>query len=324
MRKYIITVLVFLASISTEAQEVNQSHNIVIGISNDVIKLEKNLSYYYFNSTNKYLGWYEGYTNTLTVINLESRDVIDIPVNKGRGPFEFSLIRGFTIIDDKAYILDLQNLKIVKFDLDQNVYLSEKLLGRNRITHLTTNGEILLGRGLSRNAIYFEIDKNDLEISAINNSINETIADDFLKNPYKSDGPFIANKEYILSLRRYESSMYFYKESVLVDEYFDDMITNTDYKVDGFGFAQLPEETSYKLLDAALDNKNNLLILAKGATKNFKYGNHIVSVLNLNSEKFARSIELNELQSPRRLVLNDDNLFVYDEEKYVIKIFNYE
>ncbi len=325
MSKYILTIifiLILFSPINLIAQESQEDYrNLVLGSNFETIQLEKDLSYYYFTASNNYLAWYEGYTNQVYYQNLENGKVTKLVFSDGRGPYEIKSLRGISVIKSDVFILDSQNQKILKYNLDKKQFVNEFLLGKNRIQFITSSSEKLYGKAINRNGVYFEIDSTNGDIEPIENSFREDFVREMSKNIFRFEGPFLANSEYIISVRTYEPSMFVFNlDAELIDFEYDQTKSKPEYEFNDFGIAARPPSKSYMVLkDAALKPNSSIVYLTRdGFTKKYPKNNRsVLYQYDYVKREYVGTFET-DIQSIDKITTNDKYLFVYDDKNFTI------
>jgi len=320
MKSLFTIILVIICSNYLFSQD-QECDDLVLSVKNDTINLEKNLSYYYLTASNSYLTWYEGFTNQVYYQNLNNGKIEYVKFNKGKGPFEIQSLRGLAVIQDRLFILDAQNLKILIYNLDKSEFISEFLLGRNRIQFISTSSEKLYGKGISRNGIYFEINPENEDTVPIRNSFNENLARNMNKNIFRFEGPFLANSDYLISVRIYEPSLFVFDlKGELNDFNYDETKSKPEYEFNDFGIATSPpNEVNMILKDAALKPNSNIVYLArKGYTKEYPENNRSILYQYDYVKREYVSILETGIESIGKIATNDTFLFVYDDKNFTI------
>jgi hypothetical protein len=297
---------------------------LLVSDQENIIELTKNLTYSLFSASNNYLCWYEAYTKKIYYQDLSTGKIFELPVRKGRGPNEVLMVMGLEIIDNTMYIFDQNNRKIIPYDLSKKEFGRELLIGKNNITFITSSSGKLFGKGLTEEAILFEIDVEGERIIPLSGSHNETVASDFIRNLHRFDGSFIANDDFIVTVRKFEPTMVRYNlsEGELTDFSYDETRVETEYPTNAAGFSTMLEVVNMAVYDAAFKpNSNSIFLVAKGYTteidtlkKNYLYE------YNLDSDSYSKIIESNAT-SIGRVTANDNHLFIYDDEKFTIEMF---
>ena len=319
--KLFLVITLFVLSNSTLFSQVEEYNDLVLGFENDTIKLEKDLSYYYLVASNSYLVWYEGYTNQIYYQNLNNGIINNLKFSKGSGPFEIQLLRGLAVIEDRLVILDAQNLKILSYSLAKSEFISEFLLGRNRIQFITSSSEKIYGKGISKNGIYFEINPTNEKIEPIKNSFKEIFTREMNKNIFRFEGPFLADSEYLISVRTYEPSMFVFDlDGDLIDFEYDETNFEPEYGFNDFGMAtNPPSRVNMNLNDAALKPNSNIVYLAReGYTEKYPENNRsILYQYNYVKREYVGILETG-IESIGKIATNDKYLFVYDNKNFSI------
>lgn len=322
MKYQILIILIAFLSTNLLAQKSEEEYrSLVLDQSSEIIKLEKDLSYYYFTASNNFLAWYEGYTNQVYYKNLDNGKVSRLVFLDGRGPFEIKSLRGLSIIKSKLLVLDSQNQKILQFDLEQQRFVSEFLIGKNRIQYITSSAEKLYGKGINRNGIYFEINPSTEQIVSIINSFNEDFAREMNKNIFRFEGPFLANSEYLISVRTYEPSLYtFDLNGKLNDFEYDEVKSKPEYEFNNFGIAtRPPSQVNMVIKDAALKPNSNIVYLAReGYTEKYPENNRTVLYEYDYVKREYVGVFETGVESIGKIATNNTHLFVYDDENFTI------
>lgn len=98
---------------------------------------------------------------------------------------------------------------------------------------------------------------------------------DFYKNPARSDGPFIANQNFLVTFRSYETSVVRYdlKSNKLSDYFYDETDIKTDYQLNERGFGTVPVKVNLKVIDAAFKPNSDSIVylLGNGKTKSNRF-----------------------------------------------------
>jgi hypothetical protein len=322
--KSLFTIILLVICSSALFSQVEEYNDLVLGFENGTIQLEKDLSYYYLTASNSYLAWYEGYTNQVYYQNLINGKIGKIKPKKGRGPFEILSIRGLVIISNQLFLLDSQNNKIVSYNMDKSEFVNEFITGRYRIQFITSSLEKVYGKAINRKAIYFEIDPSKEEIMPIEKSFEENFTRDMNRNIFRFEGPFLANSEYLISVRTYEPSMYIFDlDGELNDFEYDETNLKPEYEFNEFGMATRPPlEVNMNLHDAALKPNSNIIYLAReGYTEKYPKNNRsILYQYDYVKREYVGVLETG-VESIGKIATNDRYLFVYDDKNFkIIKI----
>jgi len=322
MKFLFVLFIKFFLMLSLIAQENKEVYSSLI-LENDpeVIKLEKDLSYYYMTASNSYLAWYEGYTNKVYYKNLLNEEIINLKFEKGRGPNEILSLRGLAIVNNHLFILDTQNKKVLKFNLKEGNFDSEMQYGRNRINYITSSNNNLFGKGASRNGIYFEIDFDKEAIIPLKNFLTEEEIIELTKNVFRFEGPFLANSEFLVSVRKYEPTIFIQKQDEsFVDFQYDKANFEPEYEVNEYGMAtRPPEKVSMRLYSAALKPNSTIVYLVReGYTEKFPENDRSTLYLyDFALKEYVGTLDT-KVESIREITTNDKYLFIYDDKNFSI------
>ncbi len=323
--KFALIIVIFLFCFSTigktQQNEVEDFKSLVIRVGEDTIQLEEGYSYFYFTASDKYLAWYEGYTDQIYFQDLMTNRISRVEFDAGRGPYEINMIRGLQVIDNTLYVLDAKNSKIVEFDLDTHTFKNEILLEGERISFITSTENKIIGKGLSREGIFFQIDPANQSVTPIENTFDEEVATDFIKNPYRSDGPFIANDEFVLAFRNYETSVVKYNliDHEFIDYFYDQTDIKTEYQVNQLGFASPPEKINLRLYDASFKPGTNIVyLIGNGKTKSIRFDPNTIYLFDIEENMYIGKI-ITELSDLRYICTNTQYIYAYDKERFMIR-----
>lgn len=327
MDKKIIVVLglILTFAMNVYSQDSDDYKSLVLSSSKDLIELESGYSYYYLRSTDSFLVWFEGYTKRVFVHQVNSGQTKELPLSYGRGPGEVNSIRGLAIVNDTLIVLDARNSKLLVYDLNKQRYIKEFLIGTQRVSFIASSESKVFGRGGGREAVYYEIDHQNETITPIRASFDESIARDYVYNPYRSDGPFIANDDYLISFRNYEPSLFIYdrNKSVITDIIYDETEIITEYPKNEFGFASPPDRINLRITDSCiLPDSGEVLIAANGKSKTKKFEKNILTKFDPTSYEYKGEI-FTGLESVRHIACNSEGIYAYDDEQFIIKRIEY-
>jgi len=304
------------------AQENKEFYSsLIIENTSDVIKLEKDLSYYYMTASNSYLAWYEGYTNKVYYKNLLTEEVTNLKFKSGRGPYEILSLRGLAIANNHLFILDSQGNKILKFNFEKGIFESEMSTGGTRIIFITSSNNQLYGKGVNRNGIYFEIGFDKEVIVPLKNSLEQKEILDLTNNMFRFEGPFLANNEYLISVRNYEPSMFISELEGEIKEFdYDRANFEPEYEFNEFGIAtRPPSKLSMRIYDAALKPNSNIVYLAReGYTVEYPENNRsVLYKYDYVKREYVGVLET-ENESIGKIATNDKYIFIYDDKNFTI------
>lgn len=282
MLKYLFTIILLVICSNYLFSQVQEYNDLVLSVEKDTIKLEKDLSYYSLTVSNDFLVWAEGYTNQIYYQNLVSGKIKKIDFTEGRGPFEIKAANGLEIIKNNLIILDRQNSKILIYDLNQHTFKNEFKINyrKGRIIYITSSSNKLYAKGSSPSGIYFEIDINSEKITSLKNSFTDQLLSDSRKNIFRSEGSFIVNSDFLITVRFYEPSLYVFDISnqKMSDFEYDETEIEAEYEFNEFGIATYPPfKLSMRVHSAALKPNSNIIYLAReGYTEKYPENNRSV------------------------------------------------
>lgn len=277
------------------------------------INLEKDLLYEQFTISNTYLIWLEFYTKKLFYLDLSNNEIKSVQLTEGRGPTEYLSIVGLSIKDDVAHILDAQNLKIIRFDLNAELFLDDIQL-RKPLFGLVESNDILYTTEMSEqipSSFYYQIDNGT--ILPLENSNIST-------NPYGDEfnymGKFISNKKYLARISVLVNEIILYDlEKKYVEQFqYDDYLEKPEINLNSAGSYSEPIKLNMKLIDADLFyNSNVLLIVGEGATKNKKFKKNQIHYYDLVEKRYLPKIDTLKIEEIHDTEVNDNKLIVYDK-----------
>lgn len=277
------------------------------------INLEKDLLYEQFTVSNTYLTWLEYYTKKLFFLDLSNNEIKSVQLTEGRGPKEYLSIVGLSIKDDVAHIMDAQNLKIIRYDLNRKVFLDDLQLRRPLIGLVESNNS-LYGMEISpevTNGFFFEIKES--KILSLENSNIST-------NPYGDEfnymGKFISNNRYLARISVLINEIILYDiEKQYVDKFqYDEYLEKPSLNRNSAGSYTVPINLKMKLIDADLFSDSSvLLIVGEGATKNKKFKKNQIHYYDLSEKKYLPRIDTLNIDEIHDIEVNDSKLIVYDK-----------
>lgn len=231
-------------------------------------------------------------------------------------------IIGLSIKNDIAHILDAQNLKIIRYDLQAKLFLEDIQL-RKPLIGLVESNNILYSTEISEqipSSFFYQIDKGSI-LPLENSNIS--------KNPYGDEfnymGKFISNKKYLARISVLVNEIILYDiEKKYVDQFrYDDYLEEPKINRNSSGSYSGPIRLKMKLIDADLfSNSSILLIAGEGATKNKKFKKNQIHYYDLLEKKYLPRIDTLKIEEIHDIEVNDSKLIVYDELNSKLNIYN--
>lgn len=318
IKSLLINIILF-GAVFSQVDKPNGS--LVKEISDDQIKLEKDLAYYYFTSSNRYLAFYEGFTKKLYFYDLVDQSVSKVNLKEGRGPNEIGSLSGLAILDTIAVLSDAGNRKILRYDISSEEYLGEFLV-KDRIYALAVAAGKVYAKIATQNAIFAEVDIDKKAVINLTGSSNLTIARDSRRNMYRFDGNLIANSNYLLSLRYYEPNFFGYilEEQSLIEQEYESLKGEIEYSRNRMGFVDgLPNKLQIRLRSADFYELDKIAMILEGRGQSEKYTAGTVYIFDLDTQEFLEPIQTG-WSHIRHISINNSNIFAYDDERFAIKI----
>jgi hypothetical protein len=314
-------------SILGQSDEQDLLDDLVLGFDGKTISLEKNLSYYHFKASNEYLVWYEGHTEKLLYQDLSNDEIGEVSYKKGRGPFEIQSLRMMTLLDNELLILDSRNSKLIKYDLEKGRFVDEFVIDTKNLSFITSSKDNVYGKAQNQKGLYFKLNIKEKDLELMKVDYGEEFIREAFKNPFRFDGPFLANEEYLISVRLYEPSLTIYSKSdgSLEEIWFDDTKIEPAYEENEFGFVSYPpDKLSLRIHDAALKpNSNTILFAMEGESDNLsQISRSVLYQYDLEKGEYDRMINT-EASAIDGIMINDDYIFVYDENSFEISRIEY-
>lgn len=287
-----------------------------------LVELEPDYTYAGFTATNDLLAWFEIHTSTLYIHDLERGKTKEISLKEGRGPGELQTFTDLAIIDERIYIADIHNYKIIEVDIS-----SEKT------DDITFNKSNNIFRIISDDQFLYMIDGADPKVYLYSYNLEEKKIDEFslsdsnmdenLSNVFLKDGSLVATQDFIHVVTKLEGNIHTFgsdKQSFEETTSFD----NTSVEVtrreasDGAQVTSPPAEVELTVEGAVTFPfaKDKIYILAEGETEHMTYRRDELYEFDLEKKRFTNTIEVGT--NVDDMTANDNYIFMYSEEDYTI------
>jgi len=180
------TSLIFLLSfisISGFAQSgKSKLGDLVLGFEDEIITLEKDLSYYHLQASDEYLVWYEGNTKRIFFQDLHTDEINELEYRIGRGPYEVQMLRDIVVIGNQLLMVDLGNSKLLKYDLNQDQFIGEFAVNTKNIFDLaSTDGEVY-GMAQNKEGLFYSVDYVDQKVKLLEGTSDQNLLEKLWKN----------------------------------------------------------------------------------------------------------------------------------------------
>lgn len=303
-----------------------QSSNLLFERVQNTIELETDYTYGALNASNDYLAWIEFLKAEIFIRDLSTGDTKIIQLTEGRGPGEYIALTDLEIRDDKIYVSDPRNNKLIEVEIasEEKRDLSFR---ENRIFRFVSHqsGFFLLEH-VRPDVLISSYQLDEKRAFPMND--DELDLQEEFGNPFYKEGYIIAQKDKILLVTKYRPYIYTYSEKkgglskkIVFDDSEVEDITTTKNE-EGVKAMYPPAEVDILIEDAVvMDAKpNSVFLLARGKGNNREYRLNELHEYDLVEEKFVTKYDLGV--KAENITANADYLFVYSEDES--KVFQYK
>lgn len=288
------------------------------------IELDKDLKYEYFATDGEYFCWSEFYTSTISCLNIETDSIEKIRLKKGRGPNEFIMIFGMSIVEGVLYLNDTNNLKLIRVDIESMSFLSDVSI-KERVHYLFGESQKLYGvkvnPGFSKvkSSYLFSVDIEADVLKPIKWTAMiktpETTQDNFSGYYRINDRYFVRvgsrkNHLVVADFKNEELSQH------LLDEPFQNQLANKTSS------GSQSQALNFYIHDAVIGEKNKLYLLAEGRTKIKKFQKNELSIFNLETMEYMEEA-VNLPKEFDNIMLTDKYLFGFSKKEPSITYYTY-
>lgn len=307
---------------------VHSQQNVKIKAIGEVttVNLEQDFAYYFFEANQDFLAWYEGYTSTLFIYDIDISKVNKIALSEGRGPNEFKKITGLSIYNNIIYLTDHTNAKFIR--VNSSGEFMEDLVPSNGLQPMKmvsdTRYQVIM-EAFGEAVFYSKKSENEKYQPLTLNGTN--LMEEF-PSLYQKEGYLSIQNGYLIHLARYYPFMYIYDlaENKLEKKIIFDVSEVEEVKSltteGGAKMTHPPAKVDILNQDVSSipGSPDRFFLLAKGKSKTREYGLNKLFEYDFIKEAFVAEHDL-DLKA-KEIAVNDKYLFVYSDDDY--KIYQYE
>lgn len=288
------------------------------------VNLEQDYAYYFFEANQDYLAWYEGYTSTLFIYDIDANKVNKIALSEGRGPNEFKKITGLSIYNNTIYLSDHTNAKFIR--VNSSGEFMEDLVPPNRLQpmKMISDSRYRVIMEAFGETIFYLKEQEDENYQPL--TLNGTSLIEEFPSLYQKEGYLTIQNGYLIHLARYYPFMYIYdlaKRKLEKKIIFDVSEVEEVRTLTTEGGAKMrPPPAKVDILNQDVSfipgSPNRIFLLARGESKNRDYSLDKLFEYDFKKEAFVAEYDLG--LKAKEIAVNDKYIFVYSD----YKIYQYE
>lgn len=291
------------------------------------IKIDKDYSHQNLVNTDKFVVWFELYTYSFHIVDLDLNQTKQIKINKGRGPGESVLIKSAIIVGDDLIVYDMGSMKIMEFNLGTGLFKRE-FPTNMMLQTIFTDGERLFGSGLSPRGFFHKYDSGTQKFIPLPHSNlpfidRYNMADpDF--NPFKIQGNYSTCDGCIVFGSSFEPIFYIYKyESQQLSQFKYESIPQVDYESGRIGNTLTTPRPLKMYVDKLISfDGHKIGVLARGGSDNRDYLSRNIHIFDLETQSHVTNIsfpiELNDISISNRYIVT------LSHESWEINVYEYK
>ncbi|MCW9708202.1 6-bladed beta-propeller [Fodinibius salsisoli] len=286
------------------------------------VALEQDYAYYFFDTSQDFLVWYEGYTGTVFIYDIANKDMKEVHLKEGRGPNEYQQISGLSISGKFIHLVDNINVKLIRLTASGNFLEDLRTPSSLLPLRIVSNEKYrILMNGLNKKAVFYLQDDEETYTPL---TMGTTKVTEEFPGPFHKEGWMTIQGINLIHFIKYYPRIYVYnlssKKMVKKITFDESEIKEREAMTneEGARIMYPPEKVDILNEDVAYipGSPNRILLLAKGKSENRDYELDQLLEYDFKEEQFVATHDLGV--KAEDITANDEYLFVYSEEENAI------